>query len=84
MRPSQILFSYGIGAVVDLPNLSAMVMGLEEWDKSRAVELGEERLLAAVRQQLGQQGRQLLSPPTPSSDVSSSPFDESTRIGIPA
>lgn len=83
LRPSQILFSYGIGAVVDLPNLSAMVMGLEEWDKSRAVELGEERLLAAVRQQLGQQVGQLLSPPTPSEDASSSPFDESTRIGIP-
>ncbi|MEY3334184.1 MAG: hypothetical protein RLZZ176_2487, partial [Cyanobacteriota bacterium] len=29
LRPSQILFSFGVGAVLDLPNLSVMVMGLE-------------------------------------------------------
>lgn len=84
LRPSQILFTYGVGAVVDLPSLCAMVMGIEEWDTSHTLELGEERLLAAVRQQLGAQVLRLLAPPTPSEDTNgASPFDESNRIGIP-
>ena len=31
LRPSQVLHTFGIGAIVDLPNLSVMVMGLEDW-----------------------------------------------------
>lgn len=85
LRPSQILFSYGVGAVVDLPNLSAMVMGLEDWDINRSIELGEERLLAAVRLQLGPQVKELRSPPLPSPEDTnnSGPFGENARIGIP-
>ncbi|MEA5551193.1 DUF1998 domain-containing protein [Anabaena cylindrica UHCC 0172] len=84
LRPSQILFSFGVGAVLDLPNLSVMVMGLEDWNTQNAVELGEPRLLAAVRRELGSQVKKLLSPPIPPEDVtSSSPFDEYARIGIP-
>jgi len=47
LRPSQILFSSGIGSIVDLPNLSTMVMGLDDWELTHASELGEARLLAA-------------------------------------
>ncbi|MGF1576755.1 MAG: hypothetical protein ACFCU9_12600, partial [Cyanophyceae cyanobacterium] len=65
LRPSQILFTYGIGAITDLPNLSAIVMGLEGWDKTRTHELNEERLLASVRHELGRQVKDLRSPPTP-------------------
>ena len=28
IRPSQLLFTYGIGAIVDLPELSVIVTGL--------------------------------------------------------
>ncbi len=84
LRPSQILFSFGVGAVLDLPNLSVMVMGLEDWNTQNALELNEPRLLAAVRKELGSQVKKLLSPPTPSENVtSSSPFDEVNKIGIP-
>lgn len=84
LRPSQILFTYGIGAIADLPNLSAMVMGLEGWDKTRTLELNEERLLAAVRQELGSQVKDLRSPPMPPDPEGSfDPFDEAARIGIP-
>lgn len=31
LRPSQPLTTFGIGAIIDLPNLSVMVMGLEDW-----------------------------------------------------
>jgi len=82
LRPSQILFSFGIGAVADLPNVSVLIMGLEDWDKSRSIELGEERLLSAVRRELGAQIKQLLSPPVPPEDSSpNNPFDQ--LIGIP-
>lgn len=84
LRPSQILFTYGIGAIADLPNLSTMVMGLEGWDKTRAIELNEERLLAAVRHELGSQVKDLRSPPIPpNTDGPFDPFDEAARIGIP-
>lgn len=31
LRPSQILTTFGVGSIVDLPHLSVMVMGLEDW-----------------------------------------------------
>lgn len=82
LRPSQILFSYSVGAVADLPSLSVMVMGLEDWDDDFSIELAEERLLAAVRRELGHQVKKLQAPPIPSED-SASPFDEAARVGIP-
>lgn len=83
LRPSQILFSFGVGAVVDLPNLSVMVMGLEDWSTHGALELNEQRLLAAVRWELGHQVKQLLSPPTPEDTTSFNPFSENAKVGIP-
>ena len=43
LRPSQVLTTFGIGSLVDLPNLSVMVMGLESWPESYSTEIGEER-----------------------------------------
>lgn len=84
LRPSQILFSAGIGSVIDLPNLSTMVMGLDDWDITHAIELGEERLLAAVKRSLSHSVKRLLSPPLPpESSKSFEPFDESQKVGIP-
>ena len=31
VRPTQLLHTYGVGAMVDLPNIAAMVMGLDDW-----------------------------------------------------
>jgi hypothetical protein len=84
LRPSQILFTYGIGAITDLPNLSAMVMGLDSWEKVYAQTVNEERLLAAVQQALGSQVNELRSPPrSQKSEGPLDPFDEAARIGIP-
>lgn len=84
LRPSQILFTFGIGAIADLPKLSVMVMGLDSWDKTYTHVLNEERLLAAVRQELGSQVQELRSPPlAPETDDAFNPFDEAARIGIP-
>ena len=32
LRPSQLIFTFGIGSLVDLPNMSALVMGLDDWE----------------------------------------------------
>lgn len=32
IRPSQLIFTFGVGSLVDLPNMSALVMGLDDWD----------------------------------------------------
>ena len=83
VRPSQILFTYGVGAIVDLPNLAALVMGLEDWDIAYAPEIGEERLLAAVREQLGPQVERLRSTPYAKDDSWSNPFDPAAQVGVP-
>ena len=53
LRPSQALTTFGIGSIIDLPNLSVMVMGLEDWPFKDTVEIGEQRLLASVKEVLG-------------------------------
>jgi len=86
LRPSQILYTFGIGSIADLPHLSVMVMGLDGWDKNPATTtlLSEPRLLAAVRRELGTQVKELCSPPIPQEDEeSANPFDEAARIGVP-
>ncbi|MFC7387294.1 DrmB family protein [Sphaerisporangium rhizosphaerae] len=81
LRPSQLLHTYGVGAVLDLPNLSVTVLGLDFWERARATEVVEDRLLAAVRDKLGDQVEQLRTPPyiPETSDV----FDEWARVGVP-
>ena len=49
VRPSQLLYSFGIGSIIDLPSFSVLVGGLDEWDANRQQRLSEERLLGAVR-----------------------------------
>ncbi len=85
LRPSQILFTYGVGAIVDLPYISTMVMGLDDWENPYPIMIGEERLLQAVRAMLGPQVARLLAPPeAPETTGSlSSPFDENATIGVP-
>ncbi len=84
LRPSQVLFTYGIGAVVDLPYISTIVMGLEDWLNPYPEPIGEERLLQAVKSILGPQVSRLLSPPeAPEQEGMPNPFDESATIGVP-
>ena len=41
VRPSQTLTTYGVGSLVDLPNLSVLVMGLDDWPISHSTEIAE-------------------------------------------
>ncbi len=82
LRPSQILFTFGVGASIDLPNLAVMVMGLDLWPITHCREIPEARLLAAVRSQLGGQVQRLLEPPRPPKEPKS-PLDPEASIGMP-
>lgn len=83
LRPSQALTTFGIGAIIDLPYLSVMVMGLEDWPLKDTVEIGEQRLLASVKEVLGQQVKALRSAPVVPDTYQVNQFDASTLIGIP-
>lgn len=83
LRPSQMLHAFGVGAVVDLPKIAAMVMGLDDWDTAYCSEIGEDRLLAAVQAILGPQVKTLRTPPMPKQSNGTGAFDESARIGVP-
>lgn len=83
LRPSQALTTFGVGSIIDLPNLSVMVMGLEDWPVKDTVEIGEERLLASVKEVLGQQIKALRSAPVAVDNHQVSQFDSSALVGIP-
>lgn len=82
VRPSQLLWTYGPGALVDLPNLSVVTMGLDRWEISRCPPIEEARLLEAVRRVLGQQVERLRMPPI-IKDENASPFTPEGKIGVP-
>jgi hypothetical protein len=84
LRPRQILLNYGIGALADLPNLSAIVTGLEDWPVQQGIPITEERLLASVREDLGPQVAQLIAPPpAPDIPVGALPDDAVHTVGVP-
>jgi hypothetical protein len=83
LRPSQMLTTFGVGSVVDLPHLSVMVMGLEDWPNTDYRELTEERLLASIRNILGAQVNALRSPPIVPDTDRTNPFEEQSYVGVP-
>lgn len=82
VRPSQLLWTYGPGALVDLPNLSVVTMGLDRWEIGRCPPIEEARLLEAVRRVLGQQVERLRMPPI-IKEENASPFTPEGKIGVP-
>jgi len=86
IRPSQLLYNYGVGAVVELPNLSVMVMGIDDWPVEQGTtEISEPRLLKAVQSELGPQVAKLLTPPVAPDAAGSQPgpFDDAANVGVP-
>ena len=83
--PSQLMYAYGVGSIVELPNLSAMVMGLDDWPHKHSREITEVRLLEAIQHELGPQVERMLTPPvTPeSSGFAPDPLDAAANVGVP-
>jgi hypothetical protein len=82
VRPSQILWTYGPGSLIDLPNISVLTMGLEYWNTDNCTLVDEVRLLAAVQRILGPQVKRLYVPPFVESD-SVDPRSAEGKIGVP-
>ena len=62
MRQSQLITTFGPGAMVDLPNHAVLIGGLEFWTEDRR-PIHEERLLTKLEAALQKPGLKLYSPP---------------------
>jgi len=82
VRPSQLLWTYGPGALIDLPSLSVVTLAIDRWDVNRCQPIDEARLLAAVRRELGPQVQSLRMPPFQSNE-NVDPFSAEAYIGVP-
>jgi hypothetical protein len=86
-RPSSLLYTYGPGSIMDLPNFSVMPAGLDDWEpiwKRRQFipTIIEPRLLDVVRLHLGPQVDALR--PFPWQPRRGSMSTEGTDLGVPA
>lgn len=81
VRPSQLTYSYGVGAVMDLPNFSVIVAGLDDWKTDNASVIAEDRLVDAVRALVGPTVRVLRAAPWIAE--TRSVFDDWARVGVP-
>lgn len=84
VRPSHLMFTGGVGALVDLPNFAVLVSGLDDWryDDIERVVLAEPRLLAAVNRFIGPNVRELR--PAPWRDgLDADPGGPAAKVGVP-
>lgn len=82
VRPSQLLWTYGPGALIDLPSLSVVTLGIDQWEKDRCQPVQEARLLAAVRKVLGAQVENLRMPPFQKNELADV-WSAEANIGVP-
>ncbi len=69
LRQSQIITTYGPGALIDLPRYSAIVAGLEQWPNTSLLEeIVEPRLTSKLRILTGIQSPRLYAPPAENND----------------
>jgi hypothetical protein len=86
-RPSSLLYTYGPGAIMDLPNFAIMPAGLDDWEliwkrRDHVPTIPEPRLLNVVRLHLGPQVDALR--PFPWQPKRTGMSTEGTDLGIPA
>lgn len=77
IRQSQILTTFGPGAMVDLPNYSAIIGGLNHWKGDRQ-PIYEDRLAAYISEKLGIDNLKMYAPPVDKQDP------KAPRTGISA
>ncbi|HOC73462.1 MAG TPA: DUF1998 domain-containing protein [Candidatus Hydrogenedentes bacterium] len=82
LRPSQLIYTFGVGSLVDLPSMSVMIMGLDDWDTKWCREIEEDRLVAAIQRRVGGQMGTLYLPPVGPEEMDRSPA--APAIGVPA
>lgn len=71
LRQSQVITTYGPGALIDLPRQSAIVAGLDTWPKTSDLEeIVEPRLARKLQTMTGVVGPHLYAPPPEPTDPS--------------
>src|SRR5581483_10314488 len=86
VRPSHLMFTCGVGALVDLPNFSVLLRGLDDWnyDVVPAWEpIAEPRLLAGVQALPGNKHVEQLRPAPWMAGLDADPSGPASRIGVP-
>lgn len=86
VRASQALSPYGVGNVIDLPQLSVLVMGLDDWPQPEGPEtiITEPRLLRAVQSEAPEVTDLRRVPLSERSELGlTNPLDSGTRTGVP-
>ena len=63
IRQSQLVTTYGPGAMIDLPDYSVIVSGLQDWASLRREKIDEPRLIAKLRRLLDVPTLELYTPP---------------------
>lgn len=82
VRPSQLIHTYGIGSLVDLPHMSVIVSGIDRWDSRYQANVAEPRLIEALRHVVGAQLDALRHAPR---EVETNNYwDDWAWIGVPA
>lgn len=86
-RPSSLLYTYGPGAVMDLPGFAVMPAGLDDWEpiwkrREQIPTVIEPRLLDVVRLHLGRQVDALR--PYPWQPKKGMSAQEGADLGVPA
>ncbi|WP_199584096.1 DUF1998 domain-containing protein [Blastococcus sp. TF02A-30] len=87
VRPSALLYTQGIGSTVDLPHLSVMPHGLDDWERiyrrrpTPPETIVEPRLLQVVQAHLGKTVHELRKPPWASAEIGQK--DSAIDLGIP-
>lgn len=85
VRPSQLMFTYGVGALVDLPKISVIVSGLDDWQINPEFcrPVTESRLLQAVQFHL-HNVEKMVSPPMVSDESGdTNPASPTFYAGVP-
>ena len=85
VRPSHLMYTSGVGALLDLPNFSVLVRGLDDWNYAGIPDfepITEPRLLAAVRNLVSRNVKELR--PAPWLDgIDQEPSGPAARVGVP-
>ncbi|GGN37668.1 hypothetical protein FHR83_005353 [Actinoplanes campanulatus] len=86
-RPSSLLYTFGVGSIMDLPQFSVMPAGLDDWEpiwrrRETIPVIEEPRLLKVVQLHLGPRVQQLR--PFPWQPKARAMSQEGSDLGIPA
>jgi hypothetical protein len=86
-RPSHLMFTSGVGSLVDLPNFSVLVSGLDSWSYDALPDpapIAEPRLLSAVQHFLNPSVKQLRPAPWMAGMLQhGTTEDPALRVGVP-